>query len=299
MTMLVPRKSHLCGNPVLLAGAVALVFVFAHLAPAQSPPPPPPPGLAPLPTKPDPTVVIPQFDVISVKPGKDTMTRMQFTPDGLRGSGVTVRFLLYEGYGGINHEQVIGEPAWSNTQGFDIEAKVAPADAPALGKMTFEQRRTMFQSILADRFKLVVHHETRELPIYVLSVAKGGPKLKPSAPDDPAAPAPRRIGLMITRGKVTANDTQLSTLVTVLSRTLGRTVIDKTGLTGNYDFSLEYAPEEGGPPPPGGGTQPASPSDSAPSIFTALKEQLGLKLDSAKGPVDVVVIDHIEKPAEN
>jgi uncharacterized protein (TIGR03435 family) len=121
------------------------------------------------------------------------------------------------------------------------------ADAPALGKMTFEQRRTMFQSILADRFKLVVRHQTRELPIYVLSVAKGGPKLKPSAPDNPVAPAPRRMGLMITRGKVTANDTQLSTLVTVLSR----------------------------------------------------KEQLGLKLDSAKGPVDVVVIDHIEKPAEN
>jgi uncharacterized protein (TIGR03435 family) len=299
MTMLVPRKSHLCGNPVLLAGAVALVFVFAHLAPGQSPPPPPPPGLAQLPTKPDPTVVIPQFDVISVKPGKDTLTRMQFTPDGLRGSGVTVRFLLYEGYGGINHEQVVGEPAWSNTQGFDIEAKVAPADAPALGKMTFEQRRTMFQSILADRFKLVVHHETRELPIYVLSVAKGGPKLKPSAPDDPAGQAPRRTGVMLTKGKVTANDAKLSTLVTVLSRTIGRTVIDQTGLTGNYDFTLEYAPEEGGPPPPGGGVLPASPSDSAPSIFTAIKEQLGLKLDSTKGTVDVIVIDHIEKPGEN
>jgi uncharacterized protein (TIGR03435 family) len=299
MTMLVPRKSHYCDNALLLGGAVALVFVVAHLAPAQSPPPPPLPGPAQLPTKLDPTVVIPQFDVISVKPGTDTRMLMQFTPDGLRGSGITVRFLLYEGYGGINHEQVIGEPSWSNTQRFDIEAKVAPTDAPALGKMTFEQRRTMFQSILADRFKLVVHHETRELPIYVLSVAKGGPKLKPSAPDDPAGQAPRRVGLMITRGKVTANDTQLSTLLTVLSRTLGRTVIDKTGLTGNYDFTLEYAPEEGGPPPPGEAAQPASPPDSAPSIFTALKEQLGLKLDSAKGPVDVIVIDHIEKPAEN
>jgi uncharacterized protein (TIGR03435 family) len=256
------------------------------------------------PTKPDPTVVIPQFDVISVKPGKDSMTRMQFTPDGLRGSGVTVRFLLYEGYGGINHEQVIGEPAWSNTQGFDIEAKVAPADAAALGKMTFEQRRTMFRSILTDRFKLVVHHETRELPIYVLSVAKGGPKLKSSAPDDSAAPAPRRMGVMITLGKVTANDAQLSTLVTVLSRTIGRTIVDKTGLTGNYDFTLEYAPEEGGPQPTGAGAAagsalPPSPSDSAPSIVTALKEQLGLKLDSTEGPVDVIVIDHIEKPAEN
>ena len=304
MTMLVPCKSRHCRKPFLLAGAVALVFIVAHPAPAQPPPPPPPPGLAQMPTKPDPTLVIPQFDIISVKPGKDNMARMQFTPDGLRATGVTVRFLLYEGYGGINHQQVIGEPAWSDTEGFDIEAKVAPADVPTVGKMTFEQRRAMFQSILADRFRLVVHHETRELPLCVLSVAKGGPKLKASAPDDPAAPTPRRRGMMINNGKVTANDAQLSTLVTTLSRTLGRTIIDRTGLTGNYDFTLEYAPEEGGPQQPAavaaaGGALPASPSDSAPSIFTALQEQLGLKLESAKGPVDVIVIDHIEKAAEN
>jgi uncharacterized protein (TIGR03435 family) len=301
MTVPVPCRSRLRRNPLLPTGAVALAFIAVHPAPAQPPPPPPPPGLAQLPTKPDPTLVIPQFDVISVKPAKDNMTRMQFTPDGLRATGATVRFLLYEGYGGINHQQVIGEPAWSNTEGFDIEAKVAPADVPTLGKMTFEQRRTMFPSILADRFKLVVHHETRELPLYVLSVAKGGPKLKPSAP---AAPTPRPRGMMINNGKVTANDAQLSMLVTVLSRTLGRTIIDRTGLTGNYDFTLEYAPEEGGPQQPGagaaaGGALPASPSDSAPSIFTALQEQLGLKLESTKGPVDVIVIDHIEKPSEN
>jgi uncharacterized protein (TIGR03435 family) len=286
---------------LLLAGALAFIVVPPALA--QSPPPPPP-GLAQLPTTSDPSIVIPQFDIISVKPAKDNLTRMQFTPDGLRATGVTVRFLLYEGYGGINQEQVIGEPAWTKTDGFDVEAKVAPADLPTLNKMTFEQRRTMFQSILTDRFKLVVHHETRELPIYVLSVAKGGPKLKPSAPDDPAASTPRRRGMMINNGEVTANNAQLSMLVTALSRTLGRTVIDKTGLTGTYDFSLTYAPEDGGSQQPGpggtaGGALPASPSDSAPSIFTATQEQLGLKLESTKGPVDVIVIDHIEKPSEN
>ena len=300
--MLAPCQSRFCRKPLLLACAVALVLVVAYAAPAQAPPPPPPPGFAQIPTKLDPTLVIPQFDVISVKPGKDNRTQVQFTPDGLRGMSVTVRFMLYEGYGGINHERVIGEPAWSNTDGFDIEAKVASADVPTLGKMTFEQRRTMFQSILADRFKLVVHHETRELPIYVLSVSKRGSKLKPSAPDDPVAPTHPR-SMMITNGKVTANDAQLSMLVTVLSRTLGRTIVDKTGLTGNYDFTLEFAPEEGGPQPgagaEAGGAPPASPSDSAPSIFTALQEQLGLKLESTKGPVDVIVIDHIEKPAEN
>lgn len=298
--MLVPCPSRLCCKRLLLAGAVALVLVVPHPAPAQSPPPPPPPPPPRVtpPTKADPTLVIPPFDVISVKPSKDNQTRLQFTADGFGGTGVTVRILLYEGYGGINHERVIGEPPWSNTQGFDIEAKVAQADVPTLDKMTFEQRRSMFQSILAERFKLVVHHETRELPIYVLSIAKRGSRLKPSAPDDPAAPA-RPRSMFINNGKVTAIDAQLSTLVTVLSRTLGRTIVDKTGLTGNYDFNLEFTPEEGGPQQSGAEAGGASPADSAPSIFTALQEQLGLKLESAKGPVDVIVIDHIEKPAEN
>ena len=283
--------------------ALLALCASAALVPAQAPPPPPPPsGVAvTMPIKPDPSIVIPQFDIISVKPAKDSMTRMQFTPDGLRGTGVTVRFLLDEGFGGIDNEQVIGEPAWSSTEGFDIEAKVAPADVPTLGKMAFEQRRTMFQSILADRFKLVVHHETRELPVYVLSVGKGGAKFKPSAPDDPAA-TPRRRGMMMSRGKLTADDAQLSMLVTLLSRQLGRTVIDKTGLAGNYDFALEWTPDEGAAGPGSGAASegaPAAPDQSGPSIFTALQEQLGLKLESTKGPVDVIVIDHIEKPSEN
>jgi uncharacterized protein (TIGR03435 family) len=249
-------------------------------------------------------IVAPAFDVISVKPNKDSNgTRMQFTPNGLHGIGVTVRFLLYEGYGGINSNQVIGEPPWSSTDGFDIEAKVAPADVATLGKMNFEQRRAMFQSILADRFKLVVHHETRELPMYVLTVAKGGPKFKESAPDDPASTTPRRRGMMMNRGKVTATDAQVSVFVTILSRQLGRTIVDKTGLTGNYDFTLEWAPDDGGPPPQkpqdGSTTSAANAPDPGASVFTAIQEQLGLKLEATKGPVDVVVIDHIEKPTEN
>ena len=253
----------------------------------------------------DAAIVAPPFDVISVKPNKDSHgSRVQFTPDGMRGTGVNVRFLLYEGYGGINKNQVINEPPWAGTDGFDIEAKVAPADVPTLAKMTFEQRRTMFQSILAERFNLAVHHETRELPIYVLSVGKGGPKFKETAPDDRATTTPRRRGTMVNNGKITSTDAQISTLVTILSRNLGRTVVDKTGLTGNYDFTLEYAPDEGGPPPAprppdGSPATGASAPDPGASIFTALQEQMGLKLESTKGPVDVVVIDHIEKPAEN
>jgi uncharacterized protein (TIGR03435 family) len=298
MTLPVPCESRM--RPLLLAGVIAIAgFVaqraLAQRALAQGPPPPPPlPGVAP-PAETDPNLVLPHFDVISVKPGKDAFTMMQLTADGIRGTSVTVRFLLYEGYGGINHEQVIGEPAWANQQGFDIEAKVAAADVPTWRKLTFEQRRTMFQSILTERFQLVAHHETRELPIYLLLLAKGGPRLKAVPPADPAATAQRNTGMAITNGKVTATDTRLSVLVTVLSRILGRTVVDKTGLTSAYDFTLEFAPEEGSPQPPPEGVS----ADAAPSIFTALKEQLGLRLEPAKGPVDVVVIDHLEKPTEN
>jgi uncharacterized protein (TIGR03435 family) len=240
-----------------------------------------------MPDKPDPSIKIPQFDVISVKPGKDNMTRVQFTADGMRGLSVTTQFLLFEGFGGINQNQVIGAPSWSTSDGFDIEAKVAAADLPTLAKMTFEQRRTMFQQILTDRFKLAAHHETRELPIYQLVVGKNGSKLKESSPDDPAA-KPHGPNMMFGQGKVTATDGSVSMFISALSRQLGRIIIDKTGLTGRYDFTLEWTPEN------------AAPSEqSAPDIFTAIQEQLGLKLEPAKGPVDVIVIDHIERPSAN
>ena len=247
-------------------------------------------------------IVAPPFDVISVKPNKDSnQTRMQFTPDGLHGIAVTVRFLLYEGFGGINQNQVAGEPPWSSTDGFDIEAKVAPADIATLGKMNFEQRRAMFQSILTERFKLVAHHETRDLPMYVLTVAKGGPKLKDSGPDDPNSTAPRRRGLMMNRGKMTGTDAQLSGLVTLLScAELGRPIVDKTGLTGNYDFSRSNgvasrrwrahrrrSEQDGsGHPPP-----PPAPRIPGASVFTCYpgtaRPQTRIH---QRGPVDVVVI---------
>jgi uncharacterized protein (TIGR03435 family) len=166
--------------------------------------------------------------------------------------------------------------------------------------MTFEQRRTMFQQILAERFKLVAHHETRELPIYELTIGKNGSRLKESAADDPASAPTRRKGMMWGRGKVTATDGSLSMLIAPLSRQLGRIIVDKTGLNGRYDFTLEWTPEGAAAPPAGGSPSGTAPPDqSGPDIFTAIQEQLGLKLKSTKGPVDVIVIDHIEKPSAN
>ncbi len=322
------------------------------LALAQLPPMPGGPAAeaaasaAPLP--------VPTFDVISVKPDKtgSGMMRMQFTQDGLRADNLPVHMLLIEGYG-LNEDQLLSEPGWTKTDRFDVEAKVAGPDVAAFTKLPFDQRRAMFKQILTERFKLAAHNEKRDLPVYVLTVGKGGPKFKESKPLDPASaddkpgnarfggpggqggpdgpsakfgtqggpggpadksggpggPGPRRgPGIMMGRGKIQAQSISITMFATVLSRQLGRTVIDKTGLTGNYDITLEFTPEGGGGPmpggPPGGGEggstgAPPPPDSTGPSVFTAIQEQLGLKLDATKGPADVLVIDHIEKPTEN
>ena len=175
----------------------------------------------------------------------------------------------------------------------------------------------MLRSLLAERFKLAFHNETREMPIYALMKARAdgklGPDLTPAAVDcaavmrgrrgggpPPAPPQPGQkmeCGFMIGPGRMNAGGMPMSNLAQALSPQVGRIVLDKTELTGNYDFELTYAPEAlgiGGPPLLNGGPPPVDPN--APTLFTALQEQLGLKLDSQRGPVDVVVIDRVEQP---
>jgi bla regulator protein blaR1 len=260
---------------------------------------------------------IPKFDVASIKPNKSGEMRimMRFLPDGMRMEGVPLQLMLTQAFS-VEDDRIIGAPGWVKTDRFDIEAKVAPEDAPKLEKLKREDRMAMLQPLLQDRFNLKFHHETREMPVYVLEVAKGGSKLKQS---DPVAPVhdggPPRRGMMMGIGTLEANGAQIDMLAHALSGQVGRTVIDKTGLTGNYDFSLHFTPDNmppgmapgAGPGPggPGGGAAGASaggpppPDPSAPGLLTALQEQLGLKLESEKGPVDVIVIDHIDKPSEN
>lgn len=291
----------LCRRSLVTGAAIpaTLLLTSARFALTQSPPAPPPGVVLQMPDTADPSIKVPLFDVISVKPSMDNRTRVQFTVDGMRGTAVTARFLLLEGFGGISESQVVGEPSWSSDAGFDIEAKVADGDLPALAKMTREQRAAMFQQILADRFGLVVHHEMLELPIYQLTIAKNGSRLKQSAPDDPASATPARNFMAWGLSKVTATDEPLRMFVTVLSRRLGRPIVDSTGLTGNYDFTLEWTPVAAAPAVTGGSPEPAPPDASGPDIFTAIQEQMGLQLKSTKGPVDVIMIDHIEKPSPN
>jgi len=162
-----------------------------------------------------------------------------------------------------------------------------------------EQMRERVRSMLADRFQLMVHRETKESAVYALVVAKGGTKLKENT--DPSG----RPGIMgRRRGEFTGTAAPMQLLTQMLSNQLGRPVIDKTGLTGKYDFQLQWTPDPGqNPGPPGvlppGVAAPPPPDPNGPDVFTAIQEQLGLRLESQKGPVDMIVVDRVEKPSEN
>ena len=301
----------------------------------------------------------PTFDVASVKPAAPMipgrmMVRMSGgpgTPDPgqLTYTNVAFKNLLMAAYN-VKGYQISG-PGWLDSERFDIVAKV-PQGA------TKEQFQVMLQNLLAERFKLTLHHETKELPIYALVVGKNGLKMKESPKESPqddkgpgaaGGPPPSGSGpmegpqikigkdgmpqlppgagrggrgmmMMMNNGgkmRLQANKQPVSSIAEMLGNSLGRPVVDKTELTGNYDYTLDYAPDEGirptgmmgmtmPAPPPGseggsGGPAPHSgDSEGGPSLVTAVQEQLGLKLEPRKGPVDLLVIDRVEKvPTEN
>lgn len=200
--------------------------------------------------------------------------------------------------------QILGGPDWFDKQPYNVEAKIADAQWDKLGKLSTPQRTeqivSMVRLLLGDRCHLTLRHETREMKIYALVVAKNGPKLHPagtfSNPDDPANP--NRDGkhhswfLFLTGALMWMLAHDLPTLV-------GRPVVDRTRLTGTYDIGLERTPDMGGPTALAAMKEGRDTNDSGPSIFTMMQEQLGLKLEPTKGPVEVLVVDHIERPSEN
>jgi uncharacterized protein (TIGR03435 family) len=246
-------------------------------------------------------VKLPAFEVASVKQNRSAASafRLAFTSDGVTIENVSLLSIIRASYGMFDtlDDKFIGIPGWARTENFDIEAKVSPADVAEFQKLSFDKRQLMVQALLADRFKLQAHLEVRQLPIYDLVVAKKGPKLRvsiPGADADPGGTIKRE------RGRITGQNVVLYRLVTALTHTLGRTVIDKTALPGKYDFTLNWMPEESASSLPGSPNEAAQESSaSGPSIFTALQEQLGLKLVPSKGPVDCLVIDHVERPSAN
>jgi uncharacterized protein (TIGR03435 family) len=245
----------------------------------------------------------PAFEVSTVKPNKSGSSGSDsyFRDGRFTASNVTLKNLLqYRAYR-IPASRIFDGPKWIDSEGFDVEAKTDGAVADWLRTLTRDQLRVqtqgMFQQLLADRFKLAVHWETRDLPVYAMVVAKNGPILHPSQDPDGGFHTSAHDG-QFTAQNITA--AQLADALTQeLSRELGRVVIDKTGIQGKYDVSLKWVPESSAALISGGTAGPALPPNSGPSIFTAIQEQLGLKLKSAKAPVQVLVVDHAEMPSEN
>ena len=184
--------------------------------------------------------------------------------------------------------QVSGGPGWMRSERYDVTAKPENGAHDA-------QMKQMLQSLLAERFQLRFHRETREGPVYVLLVGKNGSKLQPAAESYNSGINSGRSG---DTGKSTMKGTNITTqgLAESLAARIGRPVIDKTGLTGKFDFDLAWVPDL---TLSAGGADSPSPDASGPSIFTAVQEQLGLRLESQRGPIDILVIDRAEKPTEN
>jgi uncharacterized protein (TIGR03435 family) len=257
---------------------------------------------------------VPVFEVASIKPNKSGtgMTMLHTTPVGFSASNISLKAVIQYAYG-VEENQILGAPGWLGSERFDIEAKVSSSDTDALHNLNPDQRRLMLQPLLADRFQLKVHTEARDLPVLVLVVAKGGPKLHEAKPGDTYPNGLKGFdggggpGMMLMRpGQLTAQGVDLAFVAKQFSQQLGRTVQDKTGLTGKYDFTLQWKPDRDPSPMPGepgaGQQGPAatlSTDSSEASIFTAVQEQLGLKLESRKAPVEVLVIDHVEAPSGN
>jgi uncharacterized protein (TIGR03435 family) len=252
------------------------------------------------------------FDVASIKANKSgsNMVRMMVGPDRLTAVGATLQMLIQNAYE-IQDFQIAGGPKWANSDRYDIEAKMDGSAVEKLQTLSMDQRalesRRMLQALLADRFRLAFHRETKDLPGYALVIAKNGPKVHDAKPGDTY---PNGIkgpdghdgaGLMIIRGNggpLTGQGVPIANLVQVLSQQLGEIILDNTGLTGKYDFTLQWTPDER-TGPGSSRSDDAPPDSSGPSIFTAIQEQLGLKLESRKVPVEVLVIDHVEPPSEN
>jgi uncharacterized protein (TIGR03435 family) len=235
------------------------------------------------------------FEVVSVKrsDSNSAQFKMGSQPGGrFFAENASVQMLIQTAWDVRDH-QLAGAPGWLDSDKFTIEAKSAGAAAVPGGLAGVAQMQKMIQSLLADRFKLATHRETRQEPIYELVVAKGGSKLKPG---EARAEGPR-AGLRIGIGQVTGTAAAMPIFVNTLGQFLRRSVVDKTGLSGTYDFALKWTPEAGEFVPPGQEAV-AAPADG-PSIFTAVQEQLGLELKAARGPVEMLVIDHVEKPDAN
>ena len=238
-----------------------------------------------------------RFDVVSIKRDKanrlgPAIVHSPPESDTMRIVNMSPRLIIGTAYGLPLYDQVVGLPGWADSETYDIEAKISAENAPEFHKLLPMQRNPMLQAVLADRFHMVCHFETRTLPAYALVVAKSGPKLTQVEPGTLPNGLKDPGGISADRSTIAATTAPISLLLVLLQQRLGRPVVDRTGLVGRYTFKLNWTPDSASPPN-------GPDADQGPSIFTAIQEQLGLKLEGTHAPVQVLIVDHIERPAEN
>ena len=244
---------------------------------------------------------VPEFDVASIRLNKygDSGERFAFTANGFTATDIFLTVLIKLAYG-VEQDQIVGLPGLIKSQRYDIAAKVLGSD---LGKLKTDQRKRMIRPLLTDRFKLQFHREGKSLPAYVLVIGKNGPKFQHSKPDGPdPLPEGAHTLRMMGRGYVVGRGVPMELMLQMMTDQLGRTVVDNTGLKGDFDFTLKWTPDENTKPMPSepGSGQPLAASDPAgPFFFTAVSDQLGLKLKIQSSPIGVMVIDHVEPPTPN
>jgi uncharacterized protein (TIGR03435 family) len=283
----------------LLLLAVLVSLVPAPQTHAQSQPQPSPPNP-------------PTFEVATIKPNNDPKPgfRLILNPANFTATHASLKDLIKFAYHFKSDDQIEGAPDWFATEYYDIQAKASDAEVEAWKKMAFDQKmdqpRLMLQALLVDRFGLKAGMQMRDRPVYALVVAKGGPKIKqvdvsplpqPGTPPPPGAHLPQLRPTA--HNQFTASAWPMNMMADWLSyfSELGnRIVIDDTGLKGNYDWVLNGVSQQ---PPQPQAPDAATPDDPPTSIFTALQEQLGLKLEPRKAPVQVLVIEHVERPSAN
>jgi uncharacterized protein (TIGR03435 family) len=226
------------------------------------------------------------YDIATIRPTEPSeMGSVRSLPSGeFISIGMPMKNTVSNAYGRFGFE-ILGGPSWFESDKYDIDAKPDSALGERLQKLTWGQREEvqghMLQALLVDRFKLKVHEDTRQLPIFALVVGKGGPKLQQAKAGEP-------YRMTVGNGRITAQAVPIDELAATLTGSIDHVVSNRTGLAGVYDFTIHYSDDVA-----------ATLDSSTPSIYTALEEQLGLKVEPAKGPVKVLIIDHVERPSEN
>lgn len=252
-----------------------------------------PQGAAQTATPPSGAVKTPVYDVVSIKPNKTGSGNVSISIDdgNYEATNVSLKDLILNAYD-LKDSQIAELPAWAKSARFDIKAKVVEPDKEVFKKLTDDQFREMLRPILIERFQLTFHYETKVLPVYELVMTKDGPKFKTSAVTDGDGKTVDGMGagsMRVHNTELTAVGIAMKQLAFTLSGSVGRIVVDKTGLPGKYDMHLKWSRDDG----------PPADADAVPGLFTALQEQLGLKLEGGKASVPVFITERVLPPVED